>query len=34
MDVNKSFAYAIDNDDGKTFDNISSADVIILGPSN
>ncbi len=33
MDVNKSFAYAIDNDDGKTFDNISNADVIILGPS-
>lgn len=33
MDVNKSFAYAIDNDDGKTFDNISSADVIILGLS-
>ena len=33
MDVNKSFAYAIDNDDGKTFDNISSADVIILGSS-
>lgn len=33
MDVNKSFAYAIENDDGKTFDNISSADVIILGPS-
>lgn len=33
MDVNKSFAYAIENDDGKTFDNTSSADVIILGPS-
>lgn len=33
MDVNKSFAFAIDNDDGKTIDNISSADVIILGPS-
>lgn len=33
MDVNKSFAYAIENDDGKTFDNILSADVIILGPS-
>lgn len=33
MDAKKSFEYAIENDDGKTFDNISSADVIILGPS-
>lgn len=33
MDVNKTFEYAIENDDGKTFENISDADVIILGPS-
>lgn len=33
MDEMKSFEYAIENDDGKTFDNVSSADVIILGPS-
>lgn len=33
MDVKQSFEYAIENDDGKTFDNVLSADVIILGPS-